>query len=86
MIENGAKEKDLRAKIAGGASMFNFADSKVNMDIGARNSLAVKDILKARKIPIDSEEIGGTKGRTITFDTVTGELYVKTVGEGIKII
>lgn len=86
MIENGAKEKDLRAKIAGGASMFNFADSKVNMDIGARNSIAVKDILKARKIPIDSEEIGGTKGRTITFDTVTGELYVKTVGEGIKII
>ncbi len=86
MIENGAKEKNLRAKIAGGASMFNFADSKVNMDIGARNSLAVKDILKARKIPIDSEEIGGTKGRTITFDTVTGELYVKTVGEGIKII
>jgi len=56
------------------------------MDIGARNSLAVKGILKARKIPIDSEEIGGTKGRTITFDTVTGELYVKTVGEGIKII
>ena len=61
MVENGAKEKELRAKIVGGTTMFNFADSKVNMDIGARNSIAVKAILKARKIPIDSEEIGGTK-------------------------
>jgi len=86
MVENGAKEKELRAKIAGGATMFNFADSKVNMDIGARNSIAVKAILKARKIPIDSEEIGGTKGRTITFDTATGDLYVKIIGEGTKII
>ena len=86
MVENGAKEKELRAKIAGGATMFKFADNKVNMDIGARNSIAVKAILKARKIPIDSEEIGGTKGRTITFDTVTGDLYVKIIGEGIKII
>ena len=86
MVENGAKENDMRAKIAGGASMFNFSDSKVNMDIGARNSAAVKEILRERKIPIDSEAIGGTKGRTITFDTATGDLYVKTVGEGIKII
>ncbi|WP_346889066.1 chemotaxis protein CheD [Clostridium sp. UBA1056] len=86
MVENGAKEKELRAKIAGGATMFNFADNKVNMDIGARNSIAVKAILKARKIPIDSEEIGGTKGRTIIFDTVTGDLYVKIIGEGTKII
>jgi chemotaxis protein CheD len=86
MVKNGAREKDLRAKIAGGASMFNFSDSKVNMDIGARNSASVKEILNARKIPIDSEETGGTKGRTITFDTVTGELYVKTVGEGLKVV
>lgn len=86
MVGNGAKQSDLRAKIAGGASMFNFSDSKVNMDIGARNSIAVKEVLKKMNIPIDSEDIGGTKGRTITFDTVTGNLQIKTVGEGIKVI
>ncbi|MEG1255980.1 chemotaxis protein CheD [Clostridium sp.] len=86
LIENGAEEKFLRAKIAGGAAMFNFSDNNVNMDIGARNSIAVKEILKARRIPIDSEEIGGNKGRTITFDTATGDLQVKTVGAGIKVV
>ncbi len=86
MKKCGAKERNLRAKIAGGASMFTFADSKVNMDIGDRNSKAVKYVLDSLKIPIDSEDIGGNKGRTITFDTTNGILYIKTVGEGIKTI
>jgi len=56
------------------------------MDIGDRNSKAVKEILRSFSIPIESEDVGGTKGRTITFDTSTGELYVRTVGEGTKTI
>lgn len=86
MLNKGAQKKELKAKIAGGASMFNFTDSKANMDIGARNSASVKSVLKEEGIPIISEDIGGTKGRTITFDSVTGDLQVKTVGEGIKVI
>ncbi|MEG0773007.1 chemotaxis protein CheD [Clostridium sp.] len=86
MKEMGANANNLKAKIAGGASMFTFSDSKINMDIGDRNGKAVKEVLKSFRIPIESEDIGGTKGRTITFDTVTGELFVKTVGEGVKTI
>lgn len=86
MKELGASERNLKAKIAGGASMFNFSDNKINMDIGDRNGKAVKEILKSFRIPIESEDVGGTKGRTITFDTVTGDLYVRTVGEGTKTI
>lgn len=86
MKEMGANARNLRAKIAGGASMFNFSDSKINMDIGERNSKAVKEILGFFSIPLESEDVGGTKGRTITFDTVTGALYVRTVGEGTKTI
>jgi chemotaxis protein CheD len=86
MKELGANERHLKAKIAGGASMFTFSDSKINMDIGDRNSKAVKEALKSYGISIESEDIGGNKGRTITFDTATGILYVKTVGEGMKSI
>ncbi len=84
MKNAGAKEKFLRAKIAGGASMFNFSDKSMNMDIGDRNAKTVKEILQKLSIPIDSEDTGGNKGRTVIFDTVTGILYVKTIGEGIK--
>ncbi|MBK5240370.1 chemotaxis protein CheD [Clostridium sp.] len=83
MIKKGAKLKNMRAKIAGGASMFNFADKSIIMDIGNRNGIAVKNALKELSIPIIAEDIGGNKGRTLIFDTASGVLSIRTVGIGI---
>lgn len=83
MIKKGAKLRNMRAKIAGGASMFNFADKSIIMDIGSRNGIAVRNALKALSIPIISEDIGGNKGRTLIFDTTSGVLSIRTVGMGI---
>ena len=74
MIKKGATLKNMRAKIAGGASMFNFPDKSIVMDIGNRNGIAVKNALKILCIPILSEDIGGNKGRTLIFDTTNGLL------------
>src|SRR5665647_1945452 len=68
MIKKGAKLRNMRAKIAGGASMFNFSDKSIVMDIGSRNSIAVKNALKILSIPIIAEDIGGNKWRTLIFD------------------
>ncbi|MGH4121151.1 chemotaxis protein CheD [Clostridium sp.] len=84
MIKKGAKLKNMRAKIAGGASMFNFADKSIIMDIGNRNGIAVKNALKELSIPIIAEDIGGNKGRTLIFDTASGLLSIRTVGIGIR--
>ena len=83
MIKKGAKLKNMRAKIAGGASMFNFSDKSIIMDIGNRNGIAVKNALKILSIPIVAEDIGGNKGRTLIFDTASGVLSIRTVGMGI---
>lgn len=82
MIKKGAKLRNMRAKIAGGASMFNFSDKSIIMDIGNRNSIAVKNALKILSIPIVAEDIGGNKGRTLIFDTTSGLLSIRTVGMG----
>ena len=82
MIKKGSKLRNMKAKIAGGASMFNFSDKSVVMDIGGRNGIAVRNALKNLSIPILSEDIGGNKGRTLIFDTASGVLYVRTVGMG----
>ncbi len=82
MMKKGAKLRNMRAKIAGGASMFNFADKSIIMDIGNRNGIAVKNALKILSIPIVAEDIGGNKGRTLIFDTVSGMLSIRTVGMG----
>lgn len=84
LVKGGASRYGLTAKIAGGASMFNFSDKAVNMDIGYRNGIAVKEILNELKVPILSMDIGGNKGRTVTFDTSDGVLYIKTAGMQIK--
>lgn len=82
MIKKGARLKNMRAKIAGGASMFNFPDKSIVMDIGNRNGIAVKSALKILNIPILAEDIGGNKGRTLIFDTSSGSLFIRTVGMG----
>ncbi len=82
MIKKGATLKNMKAKIAGGASMFNFPDKSIVMDIGNRNGIAVKSALKSLCIPILSEDIGGNKGRTLIFDTTNGSLFIRTVGMG----
>lgn len=82
MIKKGAKLRNMSAKIAGGASMFNFSDKSIVMDIGNRNSIAVKNTLKTLAIPIVAEDIGGNKGRTLIFNTENGILSIRTVGMG----
>ncbi|MGL4875853.1 MAG: chemotaxis protein CheD [Clostridium sp.] len=84
MIKGGSLRINLKAKIAGGASMFNFSDAKMVSDIGKRNIIAVKEALKKERIDIVAEDIGGHKGRTMVVDTLTGDVTLKIVGVGIK--
>lgn len=86
MIEKGCGKEDLIAKIAGGASMFNFSDKSMVSDIGKRNAEAVKNVLKKQSIPVVAEETGGNKGRTMILDSVTGIVTLKVVGQGVIVL
>lgn len=80
----GAKERYLKSKIAGGASMFSFPDKNSIMDIGARNGVAVKKVLEEYNIPILAEDLGGNFGRTMIVESDTMKVYIRTVGREIK--
>ncbi|MBU3208882.1 chemotaxis protein CheD [Clostridium algidicarnis] len=84
MERAGAKKRNIKAKIAGGASMFNFSDKGMINDIGNRNGLAVKASLEKLCIPLISIDIGGNKGRTMILDAESGIVYIRTVGMGTK--
>ncbi|MBC8061486.1 MAG: chemotaxis protein CheD [Clostridiaceae bacterium] len=84
ILDMGSQKRDIVAKIAGGASMFNFSDKSMIMDIGNRNAIAVKKALEELKIPLLSEDTGGNKGRTVVFHTESGNVQIRTVGLGIK--
>ena len=84
MLTYGCRKENMTAKIAGGASMFNFSDKKVLSDIGKRNSEAVINAINKLAIPIIGEDTGGNKGRTMIFESEDGSVLVRSIGSIIK--
>lgn len=82
--QSGASRSRIIAKMAGGAQMFAFATQSDVMKIGPRNVEACKFELEKLKIPLVSEDTGGSVGRTIEIDSLTGTLYIRTANRGEK--
>lgn len=79
----GVRPMSLKAKIVGGAQMFQFGSSDT-IRIGPRNVEAVKNELKRLSIRLVAEDTGGSNGKTIEFDPETSMLSVRTVNKGVR--
>lgn len=86
ILSMGAESSRLKAKIAGGAQMFAFPGKPPVLKIGERNAEAVEQELKKNRIPLLCADVGGSFGRTIHFDVGSGELRVRTINHGEKVI
>lgn len=86
LIKMGVHKRRMVAKIAGGASMFQFSDKSLTMDIGARNIKAVRMVLQELGIPILAEDVGGNSGRTMILDLEDLSVHIKTVGQEKKLL
>jgi len=80
LVRNGARLRLLKAKLAGGAQMFSGAGNQAILSIGERNIKAVYEALAKQGIRVAGADVGGNRGRTLIFDTVTGLTVVKTLG------
>jgi chemotaxis protein CheD len=78
----GANPAAMKAKIAGGAVMFQTTNSKFN--IGQRNIEAVKEALRKLRIPIIAEDTGLNYGRTMTFWAENGDVEISSTIKGKK--
>jgi len=73
----GGVRARLRVAISGGAAMFG---SGGQLDIGARNAVAVRDALRALGLRCDADETGGSEGRTLRIHVGTGVTTVRVAG------
>ena len=62
--------------------MLRLAGSNPRLDIGARNTEAVRAALARHQIKLVAEDMGGTYGRTLQLYIETGRVLVSTVGRG----
>jgi chemotaxis protein CheD len=77
MHEAGSEMGNLVAQIFGGGYM----ESTGAKSLGDENILIAREILLRRGIKVASEDVGGTLGRKIVFDTSTGHVVVFKVHE-----
>lgn len=80
MEKNGVKTSLLKAKIFGGASMFE----ETTLDIGVQNVESVKNILKENNVDLEAEETGGNTGRAVWLNCRSGTVVVRKSGEQTK--
>lgn len=86
MVKSGASKYRMKAKIAGGATMFATAGTLDINSIGKRNVETCKNTLKDLGIQLIAQDTGGNRGRTIYFNTDTGALTVKTIDKPEKVL
>lgn len=82
----GCENRNIEAKIAGGAAMFQFADSRIISDVGKRNVEAVKEIIKKNGLSIIASDVGGGHGRTMIVNSIDGVVEIKSIGSKIRYI
>ena len=66
--------------------MFHFSDSNPDLDIGRRNVLAVRAVLKQLGIPLLAEDTGGHLGRTMILDLEERSVRIVTAGRQVKLL
>lgn len=82
MEQKGANRVRIKAKIAGGAQMFQGFNNSSISSIGDRNVIAVKEVLRGLKIPILAEDVGKNYGRTQYFNSIDGSMKIKSALKG----
>jgi chemotaxis protein CheD len=86
MVKIGAIKSKITAKIAGGARMFVSTAPSERVHVGERNVQAVKNKLKDLNIPILAEDVGGTRGRTMEFETASGKVKIFLADKTMRIL
>ncbi|MGH7501172.1 MAG: chemotaxis protein CheD [Longimicrobiales bacterium] len=79
MLEAGAQRAAIRARIVGGASMFDSLLNENGRRLGQRNVEAARSALARAGVPIDREEVGGSHGRSVYLHMDDGRLIVSSV-------
>jgi chemotaxis protein CheD len=79
--ELGVPAHSLTAKLAGGANMFANSGP---LQIGDANTRAVAQALRTAGIRIMAQDVGGTRGRRVTFDCADGEMIIESAGQPKK--
>jgi chemotaxis protein CheD len=79
LVQAGAAQARIHARLAGGASMFDVLLSDSGRKLGLRNVHAAREALDAHGIPLRGEDVGGAHGRSVFLRNADGRVVVTSV-------
>ncbi|MDZ4863673.1 MAG: chemotaxis protein CheD [Gemmatimonadota bacterium] len=82
----GAVPGRMVARLVGGAAMFAALAPSGSMQMGDRNLIASREVLRTLAIPIVGEMVGGAVGRSVWFHVGDGRVVVRAVGQSEQIL
>jgi chemotaxis protein CheD len=86
MIELGAHRTRLLTYVIGGSQVISLPEFNSHLSIGMRNVEAAQQSLKALRLPINGQAIGGKLGRSVKLHIGSGKVTFKTIGQAEQII
>ncbi len=78
MLAQGASPTAIRAKVFGGAQMFQAGGDL--LAVGKRNVLATRKAVWKLKLAVDVQDVGGREARTLHMDVSSGRVLVSKPG------
>jgi chemotaxis protein CheD len=79
----GVPRHEVQIKLFGGADVLPVSTARgAKPTIGAMNCRAALEVLEEEGFTVIASDLGGIRGRTIRFDTVTGEVLVQRLASG----
>ena len=74
----GCRPPNLRAKIFGGAAIFQTR-KRYSLSLGAKNVAVALSLMKEAGIPVIAQETGGAQGRKVIFNTDDGVAWSRRI-------
>lgn len=86
LCQMGVDREHLKAKLVGGAKMFEFKTAVDDVDIGTANVLQARKSLQKLGISLVREVTGGEVGRTIRFIPANGMVMIRSTDRRTEVI
>jgi chemotaxis protein CheD len=86
LLRLGAAPARLVVNMCGGAQVLTIPGFGNEMNIGQRNVQAADAILQAAGLRVKARDTGGHNGRTVRFYISSGQITVKTLGQGEQVL
>jgi chemotaxis protein CheD len=75
-VSAGASYAALEGYIVGGSDLLDL--QKLPREVSDNNVATAREEFADLDVPVEGEDVGGSRGRTVEFDTGTGEIRVVT--------